>query len=83
LIAISIPSGVQLAAEKLALCNRAWLQPCRKQPVQIPALAAAKLQMAENKTAGAKARQFMVAYFGTTEVVPCYKTFPESSFPTA
>jgi tetratricopeptide (TPR) repeat protein len=38
------------------------------------ALAAAKLRVAENKTAGAKALKFMGAFFGTTEVVPCYKT---------
>jgi hypothetical protein len=40
-----------------------------------PALAAAKLQLDENSIAGAKAQYFLICFFGTTEVVPCYKTF--------
>jgi hypothetical protein len=43
-------------AFRLIVCVRARLQSCRKWLIKIPALAAAKLQNAENKAAGAKAQ---------------------------
>jgi hypothetical protein len=42
------------AAEKLMLCIRAWLQPCRSEILSVPALAAAKSQMIETKLQGLK-----------------------------
>ena len=42
-------------------CVRARLQSCRKWPIKIPPLAAAELQITENKTAGAKAQDSFLA----------------------
>jgi hypothetical protein len=54
----------------------------QKLPKNESALAAAEAQWLKVNTAGAKARIFR-CHFGTTEVVPCYKTFPEQCFPQA
>ena len=57
-------------------CVRARLQSCRKWPIQISALAAAGLQITENKTAGAKAQYDLAA--PSARLKSCPDTFAVS-----
>jgi hypothetical protein len=52
---------------------------CRKWPNKIPPLAAAELQITENKTAGAKAQSTFVALSARLKSCPDASLYPKSN----